>query len=100
VGSIPTVITKTNQLLVHINLNEFMFTIIEIILTVFAWRNGWKWRSLFPLIIGYLTAIVLGITLALLNMSNQADIIMYGWILNSGMLLSLVMMILIPRNTK
>jgi hypothetical protein len=34
--------------------------IIEFILTIFAWRNGWKWRSLIPVGIAMLIALSVG----------------------------------------
>jgi hypothetical protein len=34
--------------------------IIEIILTIFAWRNGWKWRSLIPVGIAILIELSVG----------------------------------------
>ena len=38
--------------------------IIEIILTIFAWKNGWKWLSLIPigaaLLLGLFMGIVIG----------------------------------------
>jgi hypothetical protein len=34
--------------------------IIEIILTIFAWRNGWKWLSLLPIGIALLIGISVG----------------------------------------
>jgi hypothetical protein len=75
-----------------------IFTIIEIILVIFAWRNGWKWRSLIPIAIIYLCAIILGFVLAITRTTNAFDIRMYGLILNLGMFATLSMMILIPRD--
>ena len=37
-----------------------MFLIAEIILTIVAWNRGWRWKSLLPLIIGFVGAFVLG----------------------------------------
>jgi hypothetical protein len=37
-----------------------MFIFIEVVLTIFAWINGWRWRALLPLGIG----LVLGSYLA------------------------------------
>lgn len=38
--------------------------IIEILLTIFAWRNGWKWLSVLPILcvilIGFFIGIVVG----------------------------------------
>jgi uncharacterized membrane protein YfcA len=41
-----------------------MLLIAEIILTIFAWRNGWKWYALIPLgicmVIGFLIGLIVG----------------------------------------
>lgn len=34
--------------------------IVEIILTIFAWRKGWKWLSLLPLGIGIFLGLSIG----------------------------------------
>jgi hypothetical protein len=39
-----------------------MFLFIEVVLTIFAWRNGWRWKALLPLGIG----LVLGSYLAVI----------------------------------
>ena len=42
-----------------------MLFIIEIILTVFAWRNGWKWWALLPVGIAVLIGIVVGLSVGI-----------------------------------
>lgn len=39
-----------------------MLLIIEIILTVFVWRNGWRWLSLIPLGVAFLIGMIIGVT--------------------------------------
>jgi uncharacterized membrane protein YfcA len=34
--------------------------IAEILLTIFAWRKGWKWSSLLPMGIGLITGVSIG----------------------------------------
>lgn len=36
--------------------------ILEIILTIFAWRNGWKWLSLIPIGTVFVLAFLLGVS--------------------------------------
>ncbi len=37
-----------------------MFLIAEILLTIFAWRNGWKWLSLLPVGIAMVIGLIVG----------------------------------------
>ena len=37
-----------------------MLLIAEIILTVFAWRKGWKWRALLPVGIAFGIGLIIG----------------------------------------
>ena len=50
-----------------------MLLIAEIILTVFAWRNGWKWLALLPIgicmMIGFCVGFIIGS-----NGGNTSDI--------------------------
>ena len=36
--------------------------IIEIILTIFAWKNGWKWLSLIPVCAAFGIGFIIGLT--------------------------------------
>lgn len=42
------------------NLEREKMLLIEIILTIFVWRKGWKWRSLLPVGIAFLAGILIG----------------------------------------
>ena len=65
--------------------------IIEIILTIFAWRNGWKWLSLIPIGVAFTLAFILGI-------SGQADTNIY-W-LDVMAIIALIVMIINKRKPK
>ncbi|HPI81857.1 MAG TPA: hypothetical protein PK122_01345 [Candidatus Paceibacterota bacterium] len=41
-----------------------MLLLAEIILTIFAWRKGYKWLSLLPLGVGLITGFILGAGIA------------------------------------
>ncbi len=36
--------------------------IIEIILTIFAWKKGWNWYSLIPLCLAFLIGLIVGLS--------------------------------------
>ena len=38
-----------------------MLFIVEILLTIFAWRNGWKWLALLPVGIAFFIAFFIGL---------------------------------------
>lgn len=44
-----------------------MLLLIEIILTIFAWRKGWKWRALLPLGICLCLGFMIGVTIGALG---------------------------------
>jgi uncharacterized membrane protein YfcA len=39
-----------------------MLLIAEFILTIFAWRNGWRWYSLIPIGVAVVIGIIIGIS--------------------------------------
>lgn len=39
--------------------------ILQIILTIIAWRNGWKWKSLLPTGVVFLIAFFIGIGISI-----------------------------------
>jgi len=39
-----------------------MLFLIEIVLTIFAWRNGWKWTALLPIGIAFFIGVIVGIS--------------------------------------
>jgi hypothetical protein len=50
-----------------------MLLIAEIILTIFAWRKGWKWYSLIPV----LSAIIIAIIFALSGGVNVGGMVIF-----------------------
>ena len=64
--------------------------IIEAILTIFAWRNGWKWYSLIPIAVAFGLGFILGmlITLSGGNVGNG----LWGIILDVGAIAALIVM--------
>ncbi len=65
--------------------------IIEIILTIFAWRNGWKWRSLIPLGIVLCIGLIAGFAIGV----SGGDPSRAGWIriLDLGAIIALIIMV-------
>lgn len=55
-----------------------MLFVIEIILIIFAWRAGWKFKSLIPLGVCFLLGGILGIT-----QTNQ-------WLINNSIYLAFI----------
>ena len=48
--------------------------LIQIILTIIAWRKGWKWRSLFPMIAAFTIGVIIAFN------SPYIDMFEYIWI--------------------
>lgn len=63
-----------------------MGLIIQVILTIFAWRNGWRWYSLLPVGI----AVVIGLMAGLAS-GGQGDI---SWVVffDLGSIIALIVM--------
>jgi uncharacterized membrane protein YfcA len=66
--------------------------IIEIILTIFAWRKGWRWKSLLPLGIalglGFLFGFAIGVSGGDLDSAKGLAVI-----LDIGAIIALIVMI-------
>ncbi len=74
--------------------------IIEIILTIFAWRNGWKWKALLPigvvLILGFTIGTIISITA---NNNGGVSITPPGlWLLDVLAIISLIIMFIEKPN--
>jgi uncharacterized membrane protein YfcA len=70
-----------------------MILIIEIILTIIAWRRGWKWRSLLPLMVGFVIAFILGSVLGLMFGGIPPIINIVGFLIDLVIIIFLVVMI-------
>lgn len=68
-----------------------MGIIIEIVLTVFAWRNGWKWRSLIPL--GVVTFIIFFIGFGVGLSGGDSSLVPSFAILDLAAIIALIIMI-------
>jgi hypothetical protein len=69
-----------------------MLIVIQIILTVVAWRRGWKVKALLPIGIGAVLAFGIGLPAALAGIPKH-DILMPLLLIDLGMFVSLVVMI-------
>jgi len=69
-----------------------MLIVIQIILTVVAWKRGWKVKSLLPIGIGVVLAFGIGLPAALAGIPKH-DILMPLLLIDLGMFVSLVVMI-------
>jgi hypothetical protein len=53
--------------------------IAEVILTIFAWRNGWKWLALIPMGVIFLIGMIIGSSVAMSggSMDNLGGLFMF-----------------------
>jgi uncharacterized membrane protein YfcA len=65
--------------------------IIETILTIFAWRNGWKWKALIPMVTVFIIGFMLGI-LQIFDIAILFDIL--------GSIALIIMIIQKPKEVK
>jgi len=71
-----------------------MLLIAEIILTIFAWRKGWKWLALLPLAIAFTIGMIIGFTSGIdgnLGVAAALDI---------AAIIALIVMIAKPKKIK
>ena len=66
--------------------------IIEIILTIFAWRNGWKWLSLIPMGISFLIGLSVGIGIGVSGGSVNTPVPILS-IVDLGAIIALIVMV-------
>ena len=69
-----------------------MLIVIQIILTVVAWKRGWKVKSLLPIGIGMVLAFGIGLPAALAGVPEH-NILMPLLLIDLGMLVSIIVMI-------
>ena len=60
--------------------------IIEIILVIFAWRNGWKWMALLPLVIAFVIGMLIGLSNPNVDLMNVVWIDILAILVLIGML--------------
>lgn len=55
-----------------------MLFILEIVLTIIAWRKGWNWKSLLPMLIAFFMGVFMGsVALATGNTLNASSLIIW-----------------------
>jgi len=72
-----------------------MLLIVEIILTIVAWRKGWKWLSLIPLGI----AVIIGFGLGASGNYTMDELGSFVWI-DIAAIVALIVMIAKPKQEK
>ena len=75
--------------------------IIEAILTIFAWRNGWKWLSLLPIGICVLLGFLMGIFIGVSGGEVTQNVLSFAVIFDIIAIIVLIYMIATkPKTTK
>ena len=72
-----------------------MFLILEVILTTVAWLKGWKWKSLIPLVGGFVLAFLFGLIMGSI-FGNSLPIIfikIVGFLVDLAIIITLIIMI-------
>ena len=72
---------------------------LEIILTIFAWRKGWRWWALVPVGICLLIGFIIGFLIGA-NGGSVNDIGAAGWIFDVGAIIALIFMLCIKPQSK
>jgi zinc transporter ZupT len=72
-----------------------MVMIIEIVLTIIAWRKGWKWWALVPLGLAVSIAFSVGFVIGLLG-GSAGPVMPFFMLLDIGCLLALIILIVLP----
>lgn len=68
-----------------------MILMIEILMTVNAWKRGWKAWALMPIIIGVMTAFLVGVSMA--EAGDDGSFMALGLMVDLGIITSLGVMI-------
>jgi len=68
-----------------------MLLIVEIILTIFAWRKGWKWMSLIPIGLAILIGGLIGVIIGASG-GNTELIRVFGFIIDIIIVIVLIIM--------
>jgi predicted lipid-binding transport protein (Tim44 family) len=74
-----------------------MLFFVEIILTVSAWKRGWRGWALIPLAIGFFLAFFAGALMGAAGMGDEALGLLI--IIDIAIIVSLIVMVIVPRRT-
>ncbi len=67
--------------------------IIQIVLIIFAWKNGWKWMSLLPTIICFFIGFLIGVGIDIGGGEVTSDVIRFSAIFDIIAIIALILMI-------
>lgn len=73
--------------------------LIEIILTIFVWRKGWRWISLLPIGIALFIALFMGFGIGVSN-GDVNEAIGLGFILDVLAIIALIIMLTVKPKLK
>jgi hypothetical protein len=73
-----------------------MILILEIVLTIFAWRNGWRWYSLMPVGFSSLLAFTAGFAIGASG-GSTANI---GWVVIFDIAAIIALIVMISKKPK
>lgn len=77
-----------------------MIAVLEIILTISAWKKGWRWRALLPLALGCVAAFLVGAA-AGANGGSVENVLPIAVLLELGVIGSLIAMVArAPRSVR
>lgn len=77
-----------------------MITVLEIILTISAWKRGWRWRALLPLALGCAAAFLVGAAVGA-GMGSVDDVLPIAVLLELGVVGSLIALVArAPRSVR
>ena len=79
-----------------LKLKKKMLLIAEIILTIFAWRNGWKWLALLPIGIGFTLGLVVGFVIGASGGSTENA----GWVVILDIIVTIVLIVMCSKKPK
>ena len=65
--------------------------IIEVLLVIYLWQKGWKWKAVLPVAIGYTFALFLGMILGASGVEGESTMLI-GAFLELCMIIAMVIM--------
>lgn len=72
-----------------------MILLLQIVLTIFAFKRGWRWKSLLPIALGFLVAFIIGMFFAIFSI-DENWILFVATIIDSSIIIVLLVMIFNP----
>jgi hypothetical protein len=73
-----------------------MMLLIEIVLTIFAWKNGWRWYSLIPVGLGGLLAFTAGFAIG----ASGGSVDNMGWVAIFDVAAIIALIVMVSKKPK